>query len=99
MITLFIFYLHTVAVVAIYTKRWQESDWKEGLLAVGFFLLIFSVGWSIATVILKPLIGQKGFGVWLDRDTLSLLLLSVLEGVFYAAQLWRKNKQVAGSHS
>ena len=94
MISLFIFYLHTVAVAAIYTKRWQESQWKEGLLAVVFFVLFFSVGWSIATVIVKPLIGEKGFGVWLDRDTLSLVLLSVLEGVFYTAQLRSKKRRL-----
>jgi len=95
MITLFIFYGHVVAAVGVYTQRWQDSGWKEGFLAVCFLLLIFAVGWSISTFILKLFIGEKGFGVWLDRDTLSLLLLTLMEAVFYSLQLKAKKKQAA----
>jgi len=94
MITLFIFYLHFIAAVIVYTKRWQEGDWKEGLLAVGFLALIFSVGWSISTFLLKPVIDEKGFGVWLDRDTLSLVLLVVMESIFFYFQLRRKRRKL-----
>ncbi len=93
MITLFIFYLHTIAAVATFTKRWQEADLKEGVLAVGLFVLIFSVGWSMATVVVKPFIGEKGFGIWLDRDTLALLLLTVGETLFYTFQLRRRRRK------
>ena len=95
MITLFIFYVHVVAAVILYTKRWQEADWKEGLLGVGFLLLIFSVGWSITTFIMKLLVSEKGFAVWLDRDTLALLLLGVLEGIFFYVQMKRKKRKLA----
>ncbi|HUL43241.1 MAG TPA: hypothetical protein VLY03_02675 [Bacteroidota bacterium] len=91
MITLLIFYAHVVAAVALYTKRWQEANWKEGFLAVGFLLLIFSVGWSISTFIMKLLVSEKGFAVWLDRDTLSLLLLAVMECAFFSIQIRRKH--------
>ncbi len=90
MITLLIFYMHTIAAVTFFTKRWQDASWKEGLLAVGFLLLIFSVGWTMSTFIVSLLIGDKGFGPWLDRDTLSLLLLSGLELGFYCAQTVRR---------
>ena len=90
MITLFIFYAHVIAAVTLYTKRWQEANWKEGLLAVGFLLLVFSVGWSISTFIMKLLVGEKGFAVWLDRDTLSLLLLAVMECTFFSIQIRRR---------
>ena len=93
MITLFIFYLHTVAAVTIFTKRWQEAGWGDGLLAVGFLVLIFAVGWSMATFIMKFLIDEKGFGFWLDRDTLALVLLTVMEAMFYSVQLRRKKKR------
>lgn len=92
MIALFIFYVHIVAAVILYTKRWQEGDWKEGLLAVGFLALVFSVGWSISTFVLKLFMEEKGFGVWLDRDVLSLVLLLILEAVFFSIQLRRKRK-------
>ena len=95
MITLFIFYLHVVVAVAIYTERWQDADWKEGLLGVGFFALLFSVGWSISTFIMKMLIKEEGFGVWLNRDTLSLLLLTFMEAGFYSIQLKRRQMRLS----
>ncbi|OLD74755.1 MAG: hypothetical protein AUI33_05995 [Ignavibacteria bacterium 13_1_40CM_2_61_4] len=92
MITLFIFYLHTMAAVALYTKRWQGSNWKEGLLAVGFLLLIFSVGWTMSTFLVSLFVSERGFGIWLDRDTLALVVLTMLEAVFYYAQFGRKKR-------
>jgi hypothetical protein len=89
-ITLFIFYLHTIAAVTIFTVRWQESGWKEGLLGVGFLLLIFSVGWSIATVIVNFFVDHQGFGPLLDKDTLALVLLTMMEAVFFIAQSKRR---------
>jgi hypothetical protein len=95
MITLFIFYIHVIAAVAIFTKRWQDGGLWEGLLGVGFLALVFSVGWSISTFILKLFMDEKGFGIWLDRDTLSLLLLGVMEGIFFYVQIKRrKTKEV-----
>ena len=95
MITLFIFYAHTVAAVALFTKRWQDGDLKEGLLAVTFLLLIFSVGWSISTVIVKFFIDEKGFGPWMDRDTMSLMLLAIFEAIFYYLQTRHKKRKLA----
>ena len=90
MITLLVFYVHTIAAVNAFTKRWQESSWGEGLLAVGFIILIFSVGWSIAAFILGLVIEKKGFGIWLDRDAMSLLLLTAMEAAFYYGQVKKK---------
>ncbi len=94
MITLLVFAAHTIAAVALYTKRWQEADWKEGLLAVGFLLLVFSVGWSISTFLLKLFVNERGFAPWLDRDTLSLLLLTLMETLFFSVQLRRKKRLI-----
>ena len=94
MITLFVFYLHTIAAVTAFTKRWQEADMKEGLLAVGFIVLIFSVGWSIAAFILGLFMEKQGFGRWLDRDAMSLLLLTILEAGLYYGQVRRNTKLV-----
>jgi hypothetical protein len=96
-VTLFIFYLHVVGAVALYTIRSQEADWKEGFLAVGFLVLIFVVGWSISTLLLKFFMSEKGFGLWLDRDALSLVLLALMESVFYTVQFRaRKRRRAAG---
>lgn len=83
MIPLIVFYLHIVAAVWAFTKRWQEEGLKEGFLAVAFMGLIFTVGWTLTTLSLQVIISPKGFGPGLDRDSLTLLLLTVGEAVFY----------------
>lgn len=83
MIPLFIFYLHTVGAAYAYTRRWQEAGVKEGILAVAFMAIIFSVGWTLATFLLHLVSPPEGFGPGLDRDALSLLLLTIGEGFFY----------------
>jgi hypothetical protein len=95
MIPLLIFYIHTIAAVWLFTKGWQDGDWKEGLLAVGFLALIFSVGWSMSTVILKLVMEERGFGIWIDRDALSLLLLAAMEAAFFYVQLRMKQSKAA----
>ena len=96
MVTLFVYYLHTVAAAALFTKRWQETDWKEGILGVGFLALVFGVGWSMSTFVLKLIVDAKGFGVLFDRDALSLLLLVAVESLFFYVQLRRKGKPPGG---
>jgi len=83
MVPLLVFYLHTVAAAATFTRRYQEGGVREGFLAVFFFVLIFFVGWSISSFFTKLFLGPKGFGVYLDRDAVSLLLLTIAEGIFY----------------
>jgi len=83
MVALVVFYLHIVAASAAYTRRWQDDGVKEGILAVVFFALIFFVGWSISSFLLKFVMPQEGLGPAFDRDAASLALLTVGEGVFY----------------
>ena len=82
MIPLLVFYLHVVAIAIAFTKRWQEEGIAEGFLAVFLIALIFFVGWSMSSFIMKLLIDKEGFGILLDRDALSLLLLTAGECVF-----------------
>jgi len=95
MITLFVFYLHTIAAVTAFTKRWQDGGWGEGLLGIAFIALIFSVGWSITAFILALIVEKKGFGIWFDRDAMSLALLTLLEAGFYYAQVRKKRGRFA----
>lgn len=83
MIPLLVFYVHIVAVAAAFTRRWQEEGIAEGTLAVFFVALIFFVGWSIVSFLLPLVIEAPGFGRFLDRDALALLVLTVGEGFFY----------------
>jgi hypothetical protein len=83
MIPLFVFYVHTIAAVYAFTQQYQEEGVGAGALAVAFMGIIFSVGWSISTFILKFFINEKGFGLYCNRDALSLAVLTAAEGVFY----------------
>lgn len=83
MIPLLIFYIHIVGIAGAFTSEYQKEGLGAGFLAVGFFVLIFSVGWSISTFLLKYLIDAPGFGIWFNRDALSLILLTIAEVCFY----------------
>jgi len=83
MVTLFVFYIHTVAAVYAFTDQCQEEGVGAGTLAVAFMGLVFSVGWSISTFILKFLLSEKGFGMYFNRDAISLAVLTAGEAVFY----------------
>jgi hypothetical protein len=87
MIDLLIFYLHTVAVVYAFSKGWQEEGMVEGVLSVGFIAIIFSTGWAISSLAFSYLISQQGIAVWLNRDTIALLTLTIVELVFYSYYL------------
>jgi uncharacterized membrane protein len=93
MITLFIFYIHTIVAVTAFTRRWQEEGLWEGILAVGFVALIFAVGWSMTTVLVQLFMEKEGFGIWFDRDTAALVLLTVLEAIFYYALVKRRRRK------
>jgi hypothetical protein len=87
MITLLVFYLHVVAMTGTFTKRWQDEGTGEGFLALFFMALIFFVGWSMSSFIMKLLMSPAGFGAAFDRDAASLLLLTAMETVLYAFYL------------
>jgi hypothetical protein len=48
-----------------------------------FMLLIFGVGWSMASFLLRLVLPPEGFGKWMDADAAALALLAVVESVFY----------------
>jgi hypothetical protein len=93
MITIIIFYLHIVFGTAIFTKRLQDAGKGDAFLSLGFMALIFGVGWSVTTVILKIFFEKPGLALWLDRDTMSLLLLTILEAIFYSIYFKREKKK------
>ncbi len=83
MIPLLVFYAHIVGVTAVFTRRWQEEGVGEGLLGVFFMAVIFFVGWSMSSFVLKLFLSQEGLAPWFDRDAASLLVLTLAEAIFY----------------
>ena len=94
MIILFVFYLHTVAAIYAFTKRWQDTNFAWGFLSVILIVLIFSVGWTLTDSFLKLFIEKKGFGPLFDRDAMALVLVTLIEILFlYFQTIWRNKKQ------
>lgn len=94
MIPLFIFYIHIVAFTYLFVREYQREGLSAGFLTLGFLILIFSVGWSISSLILKNVIDETGFGTWLNRDALSLVVLTICEAVFYYFYFREKKPQL-----
>ena len=83
MITAIIFTAHLVFILFIFTKKWQNESLQTAFVNVALIVILFSVGWSITTMILKIFIDESGLGIHFDRDTISLTLLTIAEFFFY----------------
>jgi hypothetical protein len=105
----FIFFLHVCAATYAFISRRRSGGMSEGLLAVAFLGIVFAVGWTIATVLTNLLFTPEFFIKWyyhqtdslflrtlrkeLNRDTISLLLLTFGEVGFYYLFLKGKGEE------
>lgn len=76
MVAVFIFALHIIAALYAFFKYKKESL-SEGLLAVAFITIVFSVGWTIATMATNLLFAIEAWRQWYDAETSSKLLQTV----------------------
>jgi len=83
MITAFIFAAHLIFALYIFTKKWQDENLKGAFLNVILIMILFTVGWTIATMIAKIFMEPEGLGIQYDRDTFALTILSIAEYFFY----------------
>lgn len=83
MITAFIFFGHLFFALYIFTKKWQDENLKSAFLNLILISILFSVGWTITTMISQTFMEPEGFGIQFNRDTFSLTLLSITEFFFY----------------
>jgi len=83
MITAFIFAIHFLFAIIIFTKKWQEDSLSAAFLNIALIAILFAVGWSLSGILAKIVLEPEGFGLYFDRDTFSLSLLTVIEIFFY----------------
>jgi len=83
MITAIIFFVHFIFTLIIFTKKWQEEGLSSAWMNVGLIAILFAVGWTVTGIIAKILMEQEGLGIYFDRDTFSLTLLTIMEVFFY----------------
>ena len=98
MIAAFIFLLHIFAAVYAFMK-YKKEGLGEGLLAVAFVVIVFSVGWTMSTMVSKLVFPDTLVTSWIAQlqetrlsrmvakeltiDTFALVLLAIGEAVFY----------------
>ena len=83
MISAFIFFIHLIFGLVIFTKKWQDENLQSGFLNIALFGILFAVGWTITGMIAKAFMDQEGLGIQFDRDTFALSMLTVAEFFFY----------------
>lgn len=89
MITAFIFFAHYIFTLIIFTKKWQDENLSGGIQNIGLIGVLFAVGWTITTMVAKIFMEPEGLGIFYDRDTFALTLLTIAEYFFY--RLYYKN--------
>lgn len=98
MIAVLILIAHAAAAVYAFMKYRKEGI-GEGILATAFVVIIFSVGWTISTMLAKIVFPTDLAAHWISNlqgsatsrtiakeltlDTFSLVLLTCIECVFY----------------
>ncbi len=83
MVTAFIFFIHFIFLLIVFTKFWQNEGLSTAFTNLALVSILFTVGWSIAGTATKFLIDAEGFGIYYDRDALSLTILTFGELFFY----------------
>ena len=94
MIGVLIFYLHIAGFAYAFTKAYHEHKLVDGFMALAFVAVIFTVGWTIAGLIVTFAIPEKGLGP-IDSDTVSLLIVTLLEAVLYIGYFRGKKRETA----
>ncbi len=83
MIELLIFHLHIAAALYAFTKNWQSSGVKEGLLGVIIIGLVFAIGWALTGTLAYQIMPNSTQGGFFNSDTLSLVMLVIPESIFF----------------
>lgn len=97
MIILIIFILHALFVGYIFIKKSKHESLGSAFQNTIFIVIIFSVGWTILTLLLNLFVEPQGLGslvlkefwgtkdqiISFDRDTITLTILTIVEFFFF----------------
>ncbi len=83
MIILFIFSMHVIFLTFVFVRTLKVENIGTAFQNVVFIVIIFSVGWTLISLVINLLISPIGFGKHFDRSTISLVLLALGETYFY----------------
>ncbi len=98
MIPVLIFWMHITAGVYLFVKTYYEETLGEAFLLIGFAAIIFTAGWTFSSFLVRLVFGAEGVSAILNDDSLSLILLTIIEAIFY--RVWfRRPKDQSGTSS
>ncbi len=83
MVIAFIFLIHIIFTGYVFYKKWKYDSSSSAFIDLVLIIIIFSVGWSVSTMIVKIFWEPEGFGKYFDRNTIALTLLTIGEFFFY----------------
>ena len=82
-----IFVLHGLLLVGAFVWKLRTGSFTDAALSVAFIIIIFSVGWTLSGLLTGLLFESQGLAEWMNRDTISLVLVTLGEAVFYTVFL------------
>ncbi len=97
MILSLLFAIHLFFLAVIFTKKWQSESLSSAFINAALIIILFSVGWSVTGMIAKAIMPQQGLGLYFDRETFSLLLLTIVEYFFYKSYYSEKDTAVTAN--
>ncbi len=84
MVSAIIFLLHALFIITVFWLKWKREELSSGFINVAFIVIIFSIGWPIATMITKAIVPDYSFFTKdFNMDTVALLILTIAEIPFY----------------
>ena len=83
MVSAIIFSAHLIFVAVIFTKKWQDESLTSAFINLALIVILFTVGWSVSTSVVKLVVEPKGFGLQFDADAIALTLLVIGEYFFF----------------
>ena len=83
MISLLIFIFHFLFFVFVYVRTRKKDNTKQAIYNLLFMVIVFTVGWALSTMITNLFFPPAGFSKELNLDTISLIILTLGESLFY----------------
>jgi len=96
LVSVIIFTAHFIFLAFIVYKKWKTESASSALINALLIIILFSVGWSVTTMLAKMIFDPAGLGEYYKRDDISLTLLALAELFFYKFYYGKEKITAAG---
>jgi len=77
LIAVIIFFIHLIFAFWAFSKSYQTDGWMQAFLNLGFIIILFSVGWTAADLLMGIIIPVNGFIISTGQNAVYLNLLKL----------------------